>query len=61
MTEKPAGRHAEIVPAHGSHFVMVDGKEWARFDTLEKAESLRSTIVARWAQYYEAKTAEIAS
>ena len=59
--EKP-GRHAEIVPGEDdSYFVLVDGKEWARFDTLEKAETLRSAIVERWAAWYEAKAAEVAS
>ena len=57
--EKP-GRHAEIVPGEDdSYFVLVDGKEWARFDTLGQAESVRNTIVERWAAWYETLAAEI--
>jgi hypothetical protein len=51
--QKPAGRHAEIVPKDGSHCVLVDGVQWTQHDTLAKAESVRSAIVARWAAYYE--------
>jgi hypothetical protein len=57
--QKPAGQHAEIVPKDGSHYVLVDGKEWARFDTLGQAESVRNTIVERWAAWYETLAAEI--
>ena len=58
--QKPAGRHAEIVPKDGSHYVVIDGVEWARHDSLAKAEMVRSAIVERWAAYYEAQAAEVA-
>jgi hypothetical protein len=61
LLQKPAGRHAEIVPAHGSHFVVVDGIEWSRHDTLEKAEDVRNVIVERWVAWYEAKAARRAT
>jgi len=47
------GRHAEIVPKDGSHYVLVDGVEWSRHDDLAKAEAVRAAIVARWAAEYE--------
>ena len=47
------GRHAEIVPKDGSHYVLVDGHEWSRHDDLAKAEAVRQAIVDRWADYYE--------
>ncbi len=50
---KPEGRHAEIVPMDGSHYVLVDGREWSRHDCLATAEAVRAAIVERWAQYYD--------
>jgi hypothetical protein len=47
------GRHAEIVPKDGSHYVLVDGQEWSRHDDLAKAEAVRNMIVAGWAAEYE--------
>jgi hypothetical protein len=46
------GRHAEIVPRDGSHYVFVDGVPWSRHDDLAKAEAIRQAIVDRWAEYY---------
>jgi hypothetical protein len=43
------GRHAEIVPGDGSHYILVDGQEWSRHDELAKAEAVRNAIVGRWA------------
>jgi hypothetical protein len=56
--QKP-GRCCDIVPAYSSHFVLVDGKEWARFDTLAGAESLRAAIVASWVAYYNRRAARL--
>jgi len=53
-TPKP-GRHAEIVPIDGDHYVLVDGRPWSRHERLEKAESVRSAIVERWAAAYDAR------
>jgi hypothetical protein len=53
------GRHAEIVPKDGSHYVVVDGIDWARFDELSRAEELRAAIVARWAREYEQRSAHL--
>ena len=39
------GRHAEIVPVDGSHYVLVDGQQWSRHDDLAVAEAVRNTIV----------------
>ena len=50
---KPEGRHAEMVPGDGCHYVLVDGKEWSRHDDLRIAEEVRQGIVDRWAQYYD--------
>jgi hypothetical protein len=47
------GRHAEIVPMDGSHYVVVDGQQWSRHDDLAKAEALRNSIVEEWAAEYE--------
>jgi len=58
--QKPAGRHCEIIPKDDSHYVLVDGVQWARFDLLEKAETLRNSIIEAWAQHYEALAAELA-
>jgi hypothetical protein len=40
------GRHAEIVPKDGTHYVLVDGQEWSRHDDLAVAEGVRNMIVA---------------
>ena len=45
------GRHAEIVPVDGSHYVLVDG--WSRHDDLAVAEAVRNTNVEGWAAEYE--------
>jgi hypothetical protein len=58
MSSDKPGRHAEIVPKDHSHYVYVDGFPWSRHDTLEIAEAVRTTIVERWASYYEARAAE---
>jgi hypothetical protein len=47
------GRHAEIVPKDGSHYVLVDGVEWSRHDSLATAEAVRAAIVARWVGEYD--------
>ncbi len=47
------GRHCEIVPMDGSHYVYVDGEPWSRHDTLAIAECVRQTIVDSWAAEYE--------
>lgn len=47
------GRHAEIAPGDGSHYVLVDGVQWSRHDDLAKAEGVRNMIVAGWAAEYE--------
>jgi hypothetical protein len=39
--QKP-GRHAEIVPKDGSHYVLIDGVEISRHDDLAKAEGFVS-------------------
>jgi len=39
-------RYAEIVPKNGSHYVIVDGKEWSRHDDVKIAEQVRHQIVA---------------
>jgi hypothetical protein len=49
MTAEPS-RYVEILPKGGSHYVVVDGVEWARFGELSKAEALRDWIVLEWAQ-----------
>jgi hypothetical protein len=51
------GRHAEIVPIDGDHYVLVDGRPWSRHERLEKAEAVRNAIVERWAAAYEARAA----
>ena len=50
----------DIMPVGNSHGVFVDGIQWARHDSLVRAESLRAAIVERWAAYYEAQAAEVA-
>jgi hypothetical protein len=57
--QKPAGRCCDIMPGDNSFYVYVDGQPWARFDTIEKAEFLRNSIVQGWANYYEAIAAEV--
>jgi hypothetical protein len=52
-TNPRPGRHAEIVPRDGCHYVRVDGQEWSRHDSLEIAEGVRNAIVERWAAEYE--------
>jgi hypothetical protein len=47
------GRHAEIVPMDGSHYVLVDGEQWSRHDDLAAAAALRNSIVEEWAAEYE--------
>jgi hypothetical protein len=47
------GRHAEIVPGDGSHYVLVGGQEWSRHDDLAVAEAVRNAIVEGWAAEYE--------
>ena len=67
MSKKPSvrffaamkpGRHAEIVPGDGSHYVLVDGQEHSRHDDLAKAEAVRHAIIGRWAAEYERRAAE---
>ena len=59
ISKQKVGRHAEIVPKDGSHYVVVDGVEWSRHDELAKAEAVRAVIVERWATLYERRMAEI--
>jgi hypothetical protein len=47
------GRHAEIVPKDGSHYVLVDGQEWSRHDDLAVAEGVRNMVGLGWAAEYE--------
>ena len=56
---KPEGRHAEIVPGDGSHYVLVDGQQWSRHDCLATAEAVRQAIVDRWARHYDDRALEI--
>jgi hypothetical protein len=49
------GRHAEVVPMDGSHYVLVDGKQWSRHDDLTKAEGVRKMIIEGWEAYYDEK------
>jgi hypothetical protein len=62
MHDEPAncspGRHAEIVPVNGCHYVRLDGQVWSRHDSLEKAEGVRNAIVERWAAEYDRRAAE---
>jgi hypothetical protein len=37
---RPEMRYAEIVPKNGSHYVIVDGKEWSRHDDVKIAEQV---------------------
>jgi hypothetical protein len=57
-TRLKPGRHAEIVPGDGSHYVLVDGQEHSRHDDLAKAEAVRHAIIGRWAAEYERRAAE---
>jgi hypothetical protein len=54
--QKPAGKCCDIMPVGDSHGVFVDG---IQYDTFAKAESLRATIVAPWAAYYNQRAAEL--
>ena len=38
-------RYVEIVPRNGSHYVIVDGKEWSRHDDVKIAEQVRDQIL----------------
>jgi len=55
------GKHAEIVPMDGSHYVLVDGQPWSRHDDLAKAEGVRQAIVDSWAAEYERRAELYAS
>jgi hypothetical protein len=46
-------RYAEIVPKNGSHYVIVDGKEWSRHDDVKIAEQVRDQIVTEFAEQLE--------
>jgi hypothetical protein len=56
VKDKIDGRHAEIVPRDGSHYVLVDGQQWSRRDSLAKGEAVRQAIVERWGREYEDNT-----
>jgi len=53
------GRHADIMPLDGSHYVMVDGQPWSRHDSLAVAEWVRDSIVQRWAAEYNRRAADV--
>jgi hypothetical protein len=57
-TRLQPGRHAEIVPREGSHYILIDGQEWSRHGDLAKAEAVRHAIVGRWAAEYDRRAAE---
>lgn len=38
-------RHAEIVPSNGSSYIIVDGVQWSRHDSVEIAEKVREQII----------------
>jgi hypothetical protein len=56
---KEMGRHAEIVPMDGSHYVLVDGSQWSRHDDLAFAERIRNSIVEEWVAEYDRLAAEL--
>jgi hypothetical protein len=52
-------RYVEIVPRNGSHYVIVDGKEWSRHDDVKIAEQVRDQILV--SQLQRAKKTSIAA
>jgi len=38
-------RYAEIVLKNGSHYVVVDGQEYSRHDSVEIAEEVRNELI----------------
>ena len=38
-------RYVEIVPKRGSHYIIVDGKEWSRHNDVKIAEQVRDQIL----------------
>ena len=51
-------KYAEIVPKNGSHYVIVDGKEWSRHDDVKIAEQVRNQIVTEFADRLIAELSE---
>lgn len=43
-------RYAEIVPKNGSHYVIVDGKEWSRHNDVKTAEKVREQLLVQGIQ-----------
>jgi len=52
-------RYAEIVPKNGSHYVIVDGKEWSRHNDVKTAEQVRDQIIALEIERASAKEASV--
>ena len=38
-------KHAEIVLTNGSHYVVIDGQEYSRHDSVEIAEAVRNELI----------------
>ena len=45
--ERHKMRSIEIIPRDGSHYILVDGKEWSRHNDLKIAEQVRAELNAR--------------
>ena len=43
--QKPEMRYAEIVLKNGSYYVVVDGREYSRHDSVEMAEGVRNELI----------------
>jgi hypothetical protein len=52
-------RYVEIISKNGTHYIIVDGKDWSRHEDLKKAEQVRDQILVSLVQ--RSKEASIAA